>query len=95
MRAYEDAFGEGKIVLLAKAARRETIREARLLGITPLVAALLRLAVASLSVTLMASSSFSEIAALTFLIAVLTVEFTERFLSRRFCDCRSLFNADG
>lgn len=95
MRTYEDVSGTEMIALLAKVARRETFREARFFGITPLVAALFRFEVAALSVTLMALGSFSAIAVFTFLIVVLTAELTARFLSRRFCDCRSLFNADG
>lgn len=92
---YAEASGAGKITRLASTVRREIFRETRPFGMTPFEAARSKTEMASLSVLLTVSASLAAIAEVTFLSAVFTAEFTERFLSRLFWDCRSLLSADG
>ncbi len=79
----------------AFAVKRAIFRDARALGTTPLDAARSKTDVTSFKEDFTPSASFSERAAVNFLMDVLIAEDTARFLRRRFWACRSLFNADG
>jgi len=87
--------GAGEITRIASADRRETFRETRPLGKTPFEAARSSREHTSFKAAFTVSASLLAMATLNFLTAVLTAEFTERFLRRFFSDCRALLRADG